>query len=252
MHLFCCTTEPNDDDLYLRMQSAKIDVLKMPLLDLPVNREGLHYVINHAHTFNAMIFTSPKSINVCSLVIPNITNSFFYVMGAKSAAVLHKIINDNPRVVINYPKNTAGSLGLITEVLSKVDFSNKRILLVKGSCGNIMLEEWLGLNQVNYTAIDVYAHIKININKNLLHDILSNKLCGIILTSGLMVDYLFELAIKHNMLDVLQSQKFFTIHPKIVNKLVNLGVAHDNIKVTDTANKSELLGLLSRKGLQHE
>ena len=279
MYLFCCTTEPKDDDLYIKILNSHVPIDKMPLFDLSINYNKLQLIINHIHEFNVTIFTSPKSIRAYHQVLSKLSNlrnvisrNMFYVMGESSAielrSILYKLIEDNRSIGINvdisadistdinieYPKYITGASGLIEEILSQIDFTNKRVLLLKGSYGNIMLESWLKDKQINYTAINVYNHVKVLISKVAFLKILNNELQGIIITSGLMVDYLFELALHYNMRNYLIVQNFLTIHSKIADKLVALGVARDHIKITNTTNKNDLLALLCaiKKELQHD
>jgi uroporphyrinogen-III synthase len=232
--------------------------IKLPLLDLRINNESLQYVADNISDFDVIIFTSPKSINACAAIIANMYKTaypMFYVMGEASAGILRDMIVNTmtaPSIVINYPKLTTGSSGLVEEVFTLTDFSNKRVLLVKGSCGNIMLEKWLSTNNVDYVAIDVYDHVKIAISKDKFLSIFVNRVIprvtqkqNIVITSGLLVDYLFELALKYDILSLLIQQRFLTIHAQIADKLVNYGVSRDNIVITLTTNKSDLLTLMT-------
>ena len=247
MYLFCCTHELVDEVLYKAMLESCLHVNVLPLLNLDVNHKALDYIKKNFNQFDSIIFTSPKSINTCRLILSNIINTKIYTVGESSAKIVYNIFDDlkidlvNNSISVIYPKMSSGGEALIKEILSQVNLIDNRVLLVNGNYGNIMLENWLLVNNVNYVCVHVYNQVKISVTKDKFCDLFKTKVSGIVVSSSIIVRYLFELAGIYQMLDVLRRQKFITIHKHIAQVLITFGISPASIMVSNTVSKQDLV-----------
>lgn len=256
MYIYCCTTNLAEDELYLKMCAKKVKILPLALLKLEINEAQMKYITINLNKYNIIILNSPTSITLCAQLLVETgliySGCIICVMGRASKNLLVKelarympasrvtLINKN----IKFPLNASGSIALCDEILSTIDFTAKRLLFIKGSQGNNILECWLDDHRVEYKVVSIYSQVKLTIIAAKLREILTNCIQAIVITSGLMVEYLFENATKYRLLHILKQQRFLTIHQQIAIKLESLGVNKELITVTKEADKNLLLELL--------
>ncbi len=210
-------------DIINKIQSilniAPQELTVLNLMHLEAQIENIEKFRKNAHEYEYIIFVSPSCIDYVADVIPQLKNTIFLVMGDFSYNYLRKLT----QLEILYPHINKGAEGLISEVVSGLDLSNKKTLLVKGSGGNLTLQKKIQSYCKSCDGLDIYHRVGLVISEIDFKNYINN-CSGIIVTSSLFATYLFELAKQYSVVDKLQNTEFITWHAKIRNTLYRHGV----------------------------
>ncbi len=216
-----CTPNDGQQQFVDYLNSHQIKSYPLPLMDFDINHENLKVLANKINDFDYVMFISPNAIKFCADIIKEATHPIFLVVGVASARKL-KLLTKLP---IIYPTKASGASSLFEEKLKHLSLKNKKVLIVKGVGGNQILSKRFNLIDVNWQEIDIYTRNKIHINVPFIKKSLTTKgFQGIIITSSILVEWLFIHAKKHKYFDILVQQPFFTIHDNIAKKLTTYGV----------------------------
>lgn len=243
MYLLCCPVN-QIPEMSQKFQLAKINSYPLGLIELVLDEGCFNWLYGNINTFDVVIFVSPSAIDFCSsmfaLIKPNIE---FLVMGRASAEKLHQLTKNK----IRYSNDSSGASSLFFEII-KPDatlFRSKKILIVQGSGGQDMLNQYLQLEGMHSCVIKLYTHNPARLTPGTLTNLFAkNKFEGVIVTSSLLVNELFKQAKTDKCIEILKKTEFITIHSNIAQKLYEYGVA--NVLVTPGVKKSDLIGLLKR------
>lgn len=246
MYLLCCPVN-QISEMSQQFQLANIKSQPLGLMELVLNEENFSWLYGNINTFDVVIFVSPSAIDFCSslfaLVKPNVE---FLVMGRASAEKLYQLTNNK----IRYSNDSSGASSLFFEII-KPDaplFRSKKILIVQGSRGQDMLNQYLQLEGMHSSIIKLYTHKPIELRFGTLTNLFAkNKYRGVVITSSLLVDELFKQAKTDECIELLQQTEFITIHSNIAQKLHEYGVT--KVLVTPGVKKSDLIELLKRDNL---
>ncbi|HMT03255.1 MAG TPA: uroporphyrinogen-III synthase [Burkholderiales bacterium] len=227
------------DQLINYLQKDKIKAIPIPLMNFIINQKNIKQLKDIINDFEYVIFNSPTAIHICSDVIKNATYPTFLTVGEASAIRLKGLTT----LPIIYPLRNSGADNLFEEKLKYLDFKNKKILIVKGVGGSNTLKKKLSLIKANWQEIDIYIRNKKYIDVSFIKKSLTSKeLQGIIITSSILVEWLFSNAKEHDYLDILLNKQFFTIHNNIAEKLLNYGVS--KVFISNKADQYSLVNLV--------
>ena len=239
MYLVCCPK------VYLAeivdsLALAKINALGLHLIDFEYDSKALQFLNANINSFDYVIIPSPLAIDYASEAISIATHPKFVVVGNASKTKITKYTRQS----IICPDRSSGGAALFTEKLAYIDWSGKKVLLVKGLGGSRELIKKMQQHNIEFTTINIYRRLSLRLPDEFFKKILLEKyLQGIIITSSILVEYLFKEAHLAQCSDVLKRIPFITIHTRIKNKLLQYGVK--NIYVTANANKNEIAQIIN-------
>lgn len=214
------------------------DVMSLPLIDLEFSIDKINYVEKNINNFDYVILTSPSAINKLNNAINQAHNTCFMTVGLQSANKIKQLTKNE----VIYPENIDGRDALFKDKIPLLDFSNKKVLLIKGSDAGFYNEI---INRYpNWEVLDIYKRVHlIPENKELLKKLLTDRAVkGIIITTSILVDELFKLIDILGCRVLLQNIPFIVIHPKIRSALEQYGIK--NILMTNSTNKREIADLI--------
>ena len=242
MYLVCCIENQSSHSIE-QLQQSGIDSKPLVLMRCVPDVYSLDDMLTKYAAYDYIFLVSPTCIDVCrELITDNHKNITFGVMGEAS---LKHFQSYNQFANIISPKNNSGAKALINECLNEINFSNKRSLILQGDDGDESLANYFESNKINYDKLQVYVREKVEPDISNLQALLeSDILSGIIITSSLLVDRLFEIANKYAFHKYLVQQRFITIHPKIMNRLHLYGV--EEIYTTSSTAKQNIIDLIKR------
>ena len=167
----------------------------------------------------------------------------FIAVGPASA---HKLAKLTDKKVI-YPTLGAGGAALFNEKLIDLDLKNKMVLVIKGEGGSEQLFLNMAQHNIKWTTIDIYKRIKLPIDPDEFKKmLLIDGLKGIIITSGSLVEWLFEQAKNANCVDLLKNCLFLTMHSRIEKKLIEFGAF--KVLLSERTDRKSIIELI--KGLK--
>ncbi len=239
MFLICC---PNKYALQITKGLDEIDIKSfvLPTMDYIYDKNALSQVSKSINEFDIVIIPSGIIIDYAKDVIKSAVKPVFMTVGKQSAKKLESITKQQ----IIYPETNSGGFALFEEKIESYDnLYNKKILVLKGEGGSKELYCAMHDFGLKFTMIDLYKRHLNKLPANYLKKILMTEgLQGIILTTSILVDWLFTEAKQANCVELLKNILFITIHPRIEQKLKNYGV--NTVQVTAHVDRMDVVGLI--------
>ncbi len=223
------------------LASIHAAAIELPLMKIEYMHNNLPDLKNTIENFDYVIIPSNIILDYAHNILAAAFHPQFATVGKASGSKLSGQIG---RTVI-YPENGSGGLALFDEKLSKLDLSNKSVLIIKGEDGNKELYTKLTNSGIQVTTIDLYRRVLLNMKPDYLKKmLLIQGLQGIIITSTDLVKWLFMQAIEAGCFDLLKSRLFITIHPNIKRQLVGFGASR--VLVTPNSKRGDILELIKK------
>lgn len=214
----------------------KFSTYSLPLLNLVFDEDKLKYLEEKINSVDYLIITSPSVIEKIAPIIRIAKHTQFITVGIPSS----KKLQESTSNLILYPKLESGKEALVAEILSKIDFRHKKVVLLSSDNSNndIFLQICPHLEVITlYNNVRIYPELKE------LHNLLNkDEVTGIVITSTILVDELISIIWQINCEHIIEDMLFIVIHEKIAKKLRDYGAK--NIKITKSADKQEILQLI--------
>lgn len=254
MYLICCPDYAVNE---INKQLATIQILGIPLVIMGIhkNLDNLEWLNDNINNYPYILLNSPTAIKLSADAIKKVTEAeAFLTVGRSSANYLQKFTNAN----IIFPESTSGTLALFNEKIKYLDLIGKHILILRGNLKNSKIDNpkigdsKIGDSKIeskfleagiNYTVLDIYDYIKLEMEAEYFKKLLlSQAPQGIIITCSLLVDWLVNYAKAKGCFELLQKLVFVTIHPNIEKKLKQTGM--QRVFVTKEANRDSVVELI--------
>ncbi|MCC2645037.1 MAG: hypothetical protein K0R94_815 [Burkholderiales bacterium] len=227
------------------LSKINIDAAAASCVQFYPKPEAIHNLKLQINNFDIIIITSPMTIYYTRELFKNLNkNVIFIVPGVSSCLKLRQYTRNR----IYTPKQDSGAQAIIDEVLNCMNLNQKKVALLHGQDRSYHIPEYLnakfGINA--YTQIVIYEQKWLVLNEAYMKKFLiKSHLQGIILTSSMHAQYLFDQAQKFGYCDILKTANFITLHPKIVQVLQSLDVK-GNIYVSNMATKRSLIDFIGK------
>lgn len=234
-----CAPKMQVNGIIALLDKVAIKSYALPLIDFEFAPEKLKYLEENINSFDYVMLSSPSVINISKDIIAKAVKTKFITVGARSANEISKYTMSE----VIYPENSSGRDAVLEGRLKFLDFTNKKVLIVKGDSN--VGSDYSNITKAypTWSKIELYHRISLNINEDELSVLLgSATIKGIIITTSNLVANLFDLCTKIGCREFLQKELFIVIHPQIAEKLRDLGIT--NIRVTKSANKEDLVNLI--------
>jgi len=233
MYLVCC---PNPQIKELVKALAEINIISLPiyLMDFEPNINALNWLEENINNYKYIMLNSPTVIDFSVKAIIKATCPTFLTVGKSSADQLKELTKQE----VFYPKHSVGELALFNEIMQNLDLLNNEILIVKGNLGNDTVRLELEQRDSKWKVLEIYKRIQIKqLPGHLKKTLNSGRWQGIIVTSSLLVDWLFAHAAVDGCVELLKASTFIVIHKRIAENLMKLGASRVLI-TQDTSRKS--------------
>lgn len=238
MYLVCC---PNVHMQTMINDLAKAHVVgvEIPLMEFKYDDKNLRFLEDNINQFDYVIIPSPAVIEYAKDAIALSYKPTFISVGAASGTKINKLTHKD----VIYPKNGAGGAALFNEKLKDLDLPNKMVLVVKGEGGSEELYEKMAEHNIKWTSLDIYKRILLELEPDYLKKMLIIEgLQGIIITTRILVEWLFEQAAKDNCVDLLKNCLFITMHSQIEQRLHEFGALR--VLVSPKAERASIVELI--------
>ena len=213
--------------------------VEIPLMDFIFDATNLSFLEQNINQFDYIIIPSPAVIDYVQDAIKSAFKPTFITVGKASGAKIGKLTHRD----VLFPTMGAGGMALFNEKIQQLDLQNKMVLVVKGEGGNEDLYAQMAKHNIKWTTLDIYKRVMHELEPDYLKKMLIIEgLQGIIITTSILVEWLFEQAEKSNCVDLLKSCLFITIHPQIEKKLIEFGAL--KILVTPRTERSAVIELI--------
>lgn len=234
-----CAPKQQVNEIITLLDKIAIKSYVLPLIDFVFDLEKLKYFEDNVNSFDYVMISSPSVIQATKEIIPQAINTKFITVGAKSAEEIRKYTENE----IIYPEHSSGRKALLNEKLKILDFTEKKVLIIKGESNS--KRDYSNITKLypNRLELELYQRISLKINEAELKKLLdSGCVQGIIITTSSLVADLFALGTKICCSGLLQKELFIVLHPQIMKKLHEFGAS--KVLVTKSANKEEITALI--------
>lgn len=238
MYLICCPSTQSDSLAEL-LSANQLIGMPIVLMDFTVDNLQVAWLEEHINDYDYVILVSPTIIEFNKRAIQLATKPTFLTVGVASALKLKELTKQE----VLYPEDGSGGMALFTEKMQQLNLVKSRVLIVKGDSGNDSIQKQLELRMVNWQSIAVYKRVEVKLERDYLKKVLiSGPWQGIIITSTILVTWLFEQADADDCSNLLKMQTFITIHPQISEALRKLGV--EKVSTTKSSEKKSIIELI--------
>lgn len=221
------------------LSSIQVKGIELPLMTFKYDEKNLELLKNDINQFDYVIIPSPAVIDYAKDIIALADKPQFITVGKSSSNKLSQLTGKGAI----YPEISSGGAALFNEKLSMLNLAKKKVLVIKGEGGNEELYMQMAKHNIKWVAIDLYKRVFLKLKAGYLKKMLLTKgLDGIIITTGALVEWLFQQAVVANCVDLLKNCLFITIHPQIKSKLVEFGV--QKVLLTSRVDKNAVIELI--------
>lgn len=238
MFLICCPSI-HSQSMIDGLASIHTTGIEIPLMDFIFDEKNLNFLIDNINQFDYVIIPSPAVIDYVKKAIAVAYRPTFITVGKASGARIAKITHKD----VIYPELGAGGQALFNEKLQTLDLPNKMVLVVKGEGGNEELYIQMAKHNIKWTTIDIYKRVMLELEPDYLKKmLLIEGLQGIIITTSVLVEWLFHQALKSNCIELLKNCLFITLHTNVEKKLIEFGAL--KVLVTDRTERNAIVELI--------